>query len=144
MPENDSALCGLSITSGNNGDFFISACDIETGESSAQAASRQAFLEKRNATLENFQPCRRTATTALASIVAESLCTTFQVPENYASPEDRQIDLKVTVLPALSDLPEPDPLVLLAGGPGGHVVSTDWLLLFDLTFFVAFFLFQRM
>ena len=28
--------------------FFISACDMETGESSAQAASRQAFLEKRN------------------------------------------------------------------------------------------------
>jgi len=125
VPENDSALCGLSITSGNNGDFFISACDMETGESSAQAASRQAFLEKRNATLENFQPCRRTATTALASIVAESLCTTFQVPENYASPEDRQIDLKVMVLPALSDLPEPDPLVLLAGGPGQ--AATDLL-----------------
>ena len=109
--------------------FFISACDMETGESSAQAASRQAFLEKRNATLENFQPCRRTATTALASVVAESLCTTFQVPENYASPEDRQIDLKVMVLPALSDLPEPDPLVLLAGGPGQAL----WAMLYQLT-----------
>jgi len=30
---------------------FISACDMETGESSAQAAARQAFLEKRNAAL---------------------------------------------------------------------------------------------
>ena len=104
---------------------FISACEVDTGESSAQATARQAFLEKRNATLENFQPCRRTGTTALASLVAESLCTTFQVPENYAAPEARLIDLKVMVIPALSDLPEPDPLVLLAGGPGQ--AATDLL-----------------
>ena len=41
------------------------------------------------------------------------------------APRTGRLTLKVMVLPALSDLPEPDPLVLLAGGPGQ--AATDLL-----------------
>ncbi len=105
--------------------ILITACEVKTDESSEQANARQAFLVERNNALENFQACSRTATTVLAAVVAESLCTSFKVPENYSVPDARQIDLKVMVIPALSDLPEPDPLFLLAGGPGQ--AATDLL-----------------
>ncbi len=105
--------------------IFLSACEGKTGESSEQATARQVFIAHRNTALEAFQPCSRTGTTVLATVVAESLCTTFRVPENYDAPQLRQIDLKVMVIPALSDLPEPDPLFLLAGGPGQ--AATDLL-----------------
>ena len=73
---------------------------------------------QRNAALEAFHPCERNAATALASLVAESRCLHFSVPENYDDPDSRQIQLKVMLIPALRELAEPDPLFLLAGGPG--------------------------
>lgn len=87
-------------------------------QNSPDEKARQAFLATRAAALDTFGPCARTATTTLASLVAESRCTRFDVPENYADPQGRHIALKVMVIPALSDLPESDPLFLLAGGPG--------------------------
>lgn len=87
-------------------------------ENTDELSGRQAFLTQRTQVLESFEPCSRDATTAIASLVAESLCTVFTVPENYDDPESRQVALKVMVIPSLSDLVEPDPLVLLAGGPG--------------------------
>lgn len=45
-------------------------------------------------------------------------CGTLEVPENRAQPGGRRIGLFVAVLPANTLSPEPDPLVILAGGPG--------------------------
>jgi pimeloyl-ACP methyl ester carboxylesterase len=45
-------------------------------------------------------------------------CGTLRVPEDRAHPEKRQIDLRIAVVPALAREPAPDPLFLLAGGPG--------------------------
>lgn len=45
-------------------------------------------------------------------------CGTLTVPEDRENPQGRQIDLKVAVLEAVSREPAPDPLFLLAGGPG--------------------------
>jgi pimeloyl-ACP methyl ester carboxylesterase len=45
-------------------------------------------------------------------------CAEVSVPENRAEPGGRQIQLKVFVIKALSANPAPDPLFLLAGGPG--------------------------
>jgi pimeloyl-ACP methyl ester carboxylesterase len=45
-------------------------------------------------------------------------CGNLRVPENRARPDGRQIDVFVAVLPANTLDPKPDPLVLLAGGPG--------------------------
>jgi pimeloyl-ACP methyl ester carboxylesterase len=48
----------------------------------------------------------------------EVRCGVLKVPENRASRSGRMIDLHVAVLPALRAESAPDPLFLLAGGPG--------------------------
>lgn len=48
----------------------------------------------------------------------DAQCGTLSVPENRADPQGRQIKLNVAVLKAVSRNPAPDPLFLLAGGPG--------------------------
>ena len=45
-------------------------------------------------------------------------CGTLEVPENRAKPDGRRISLAVAVLPANTLHPRPDPLFILAGGPG--------------------------
>jgi pimeloyl-ACP methyl ester carboxylesterase len=48
----------------------------------------------------------------------EALCGQLEVPENRAEPDGRKLSLRVAVLEAVSRDPAPDPLFLLAGGPG--------------------------
>jgi len=48
----------------------------------------------------------------------DGLCGTFEVWENRAEASGRRIPLRVVVMPALSREPRPDPLLILAGGPG--------------------------
>jgi len=48
----------------------------------------------------------------------DALCGTVSVYENRASATGRVLRLAVVVLPALQEVPEPDPLFFLAGGPG--------------------------
>ena len=45
-------------------------------------------------------------------------CGTLEVPEDRARPDGRKIKLFVAVLPANTLTPKPDPLFILAGGPG--------------------------
>jgi len=45
-------------------------------------------------------------------------CGTITVPENRAQPGGRSIDLFVAIMPANTLSPAPDPLLILAGGPG--------------------------
>src|SRR5436190_22304361 len=45
-------------------------------------------------------------------------CGTVEVPENREQPGGRRIGIFVAILPANTLRPEPDPLVILAGGPG--------------------------
>lgn len=53
----------------------------------------------------------------------EARCGTFRVPENRALPGGRTIALRVAVLPARDGGSNPDPIVHLAGGPGGSAVA---------------------
>ncbi len=46
------------------------------------------------------------------------LCGTLSVPEDRSQPSGRQVALRVALLPA-TGTPQPDPLFMLAGGPGG-------------------------
>lgn len=48
----------------------------------------------------------------------DAQCGTLTVPEDRANPDGRQIDLRIAVIPAITRSPEPDPVFLLAGGPG--------------------------
>ena len=61
-----------------------------------------------------FKPC--SLSPALGDAV-EAQCATFAVPENYAAPAGRKIELAVMLIPATSRA-EPDPIVFIAGGPG--------------------------
>jgi pimeloyl-ACP methyl ester carboxylesterase len=70
-----------------------------------------------------LKPCR------LEGTGRQALCGTHEVWEDRAAKKGRKVPLKVVVVPALAGSPEPDPLVLLAGGPGqgaaklaGHMV----------------------
>ncbi|NTU78744.1 MAG: alpha/beta hydrolase [Chloroflexales bacterium] len=61
-------------------------------------------------------PCRLSAPGAPATVSAR--CGTLRVPEDPARPGGRQIELHIAVVPAISRASAPDPLFLLAGGPG--------------------------
>ena len=45
-------------------------------------------------------------------------CGSLDVPEDRGNPQGRQISLNLVVIPAVKKNPAPDPLFLLAGGPG--------------------------
>src|SRR5512134_1903439 len=53
----------------------------------------------------------------------EARCGTFTVPENRAQDGGRTISLRVAVLPARDGGTAADPIVYLAGGPGGSAVE---------------------
>lgn len=49
---------------------------------------------------------------------ADAYCGVLRVPEDRSNPAGRVIGLRVAVVPAEAAVPEPDPFVALAGGPG--------------------------
>ncbi len=51
-------------------------------------------------------------------------CGVLQVPENYAEPAGRMLDLKVVIVPAVEQPGQPDPVFALAGGPGQSAVQS--------------------
>jgi hypothetical protein len=57
------------------------------------------------------------------TLPADARCGFLVVPENRAEPDGRTIDLTVGIVPAASAHPAPDPVVYLAGGPGGFPLS---------------------
>jgi len=50
-------------------------------------------------------------------------CVNIKVPENPAEPNGRAIELFVARVPAISLNEKPDPLFLIAGGPGTSAVD---------------------
>jgi pimeloyl-ACP methyl ester carboxylesterase len=60
---------------------------------------------------------------ALELTLVEAECGRLAVPENPAAPRGRQIELRVAVVPAISTRKRPDPLFVLAGGPGMAATS---------------------
>jgi pimeloyl-ACP methyl ester carboxylesterase len=63
-----------------------------------------------------FTPCELKSPRSPVFIEAE--CATLAVPENPAEPGGRKIVLNLTLVPAKVRNARPDPVVLLAGGPG--------------------------
>ena len=68
------------------------------------------------ATVVSFAPCQIQDLQGVAVYSAQ--CTDFAVPENPAKPDGRKITLRVARVPAINRRKAPDPLFLLAGGPG--------------------------
>jgi pimeloyl-ACP methyl ester carboxylesterase len=63
-----------------------------------------------------LEPCRIADLDGLASTAAA--CGKLSVPEDPSDPDGRRIELAVAVVPAVATNAKPDPLVLIAGGPG--------------------------
>lgn len=63
-----------------------------------------------------FTGCRLTHPAGISSVKAE--CAWLAVPEDRAAPQGRRIRLHVARIPAVNSRKQPDPLVVLAGGPG--------------------------
>ncbi len=53
----------------------------------------------------------------------EVLCATYNVFENRKIQSGREITIKFAVIPSVTEAKEPDPLVMLAGGPGQGAMS---------------------
>jgi len=66
--------------------------------------------------------CQLSAPGSASRVTAK--CGTLAVPENPADPNGRQISLNLAVLPAVNRNKQPDPLFLLAGGPGQAATET--------------------
>lgn len=58
---------------------------------------------------------------------AAAWCTTFEVPENRDDPHSRRIALKLAIARSDAQVPKPDLVVLLAGGPG-EAATESWVL----------------
>ena len=70
-----------------------------------------------------FKPCSLSAPFSGESLPAQ--CTTLAVPENPAAPAGRKIKLKLAWIPAeREDAAEPDPVLMLAGGPGQSALES--------------------
>ncbi|HVF63840.1 MAG TPA: alpha/beta fold hydrolase [Casimicrobiaceae bacterium] len=59
----------------------------------------------------------------LPKLATAARCGTVEVPEDRSKPDGRRISLFVAVLPATTLSPKPDPLLILAGGPGQSATS---------------------
>ncbi len=70
-----------------------------------------------------FKACSLTSPMSQDSIEAQ--CATFAVPEDRSQPNGRKIELNIAWLPATSDGDKaPDPVFMLAGGPGQAAVES--------------------
>jgi pimeloyl-ACP methyl ester carboxylesterase len=67
-----------------------------------------------------FKPC---ALSVARGSAVEAQCATFPVPENHDEPSGRKIDLSIALVTADGQA-EPDPLVMIAGGPGQSALES--------------------
>ncbi len=63
-----------------------------------------------------FAPCNLAASDAPVDV--DAFCTTLRVPENPAAPTGRKIELALAWVPSSHAKPAPEPVFMLAGGPG--------------------------
>lgn len=72
-----------------------------------------------------FRPCELSRPGGGAR--AQAWCATFHVLENRADPNSRRIGLKLAIVRSQAQLPEPDLVTLLAGGPG-EAATEGWVM----------------
>jgi pimeloyl-ACP methyl ester carboxylesterase len=71
-------------------------------------------------------PCPADQAKALASLNAA--CGTLTVPEKRSDPKEGEVQLPVVIVPSKAQPPEPDPIVYMAGGPGGNAIAQAQIL----------------
>ena len=114
----------------------VASADV-TDKDPSQAATSQG-LEEALARLSALAPppqlseqalgihtasCPPGTAPGLNEVEGESFnCGVFTVPQNWGSPDGRNLDLGFLVAKATGKTPQPDPLIFLAGGPGASGV----------------------
>jgi pimeloyl-ACP methyl ester carboxylesterase len=88
---------------------------VACSRSGAQQTGRRVALS----------PCR------LEGFQHQALCGTYEVFEDRVAKQGRKVPLRIVLVPALAASPEPDPLVLLAGGPGQAATEAPVLQMVD-------------
>jgi pimeloyl-ACP methyl ester carboxylesterase len=73
------------------------------------------------AAMPRLEPCRIADIQGLVSV--EARCGRLAVPENPDEPTGRRIELALAVVPAIAMTAKPDPLFLIAGGPGQGTIE---------------------
>jgi pimeloyl-ACP methyl ester carboxylesterase len=110
MPIRPSAFLLLSAV------LALSACD---GRNDAAGAHATPDGNLRYGSLL-FKPCSLSEAGVDA---VEAQCATLAVPENHDAPGGRRIELAIALIPA-DGQPEPDPVVMIAGGPGQSALES--------------------
>src|SRR5690606_24630255 len=67
-----------------------------------------------------FEPC---ALAGPGGSSVEAQCATLEVPEGHDAPDGRRIELAIALVPA-KGLAEPDPIYMIAGGPGQSAIES--------------------
>ncbi|NLA67427.1 MAG: alpha/beta hydrolase [Gammaproteobacteria bacterium] len=91
----------------------LAACNPAGSEAAADAG------RLRMGTID-FESCSLSAVGAAA---VEAQCATVPVPEDHDAPGGRRIELAVALVPATGQA-EPDPVIMIAGGPGQSALET--------------------
>jgi pimeloyl-ACP methyl ester carboxylesterase len=99
-------MCGLAPS--------LAGAEGPSAPPPARSASTTVAADTSDAMV--FSPCQIQDVQGIAVYNAE--CAELTVPENYGAPGGSQIKLHVARVPAISRGKDPDPLFLLAGGPG--------------------------
>lgn len=68
----------------------------------------------------SFEPCSLSAAGAGS---VEAQCARFPVPEDHDAPDGRRIELAIALVPARGQA-EPDPVLMISGGPGQSALET--------------------
>jgi pimeloyl-ACP methyl ester carboxylesterase len=82
----------------------------------------------------SFGAALELATCAVPGTGEAARCGGIQVPENRDAANTRKIPIKIVMFPAKSAKPEPDPLFILAGGPGQSATQFAGVLIRDFAF----------
>jgi pimeloyl-ACP methyl ester carboxylesterase len=81
------------------------------------ALALSACQRTQQSALDRLHPCK------IEEGPTEAFCGTYSVFEDRAAKAGRQIALKIVVAPALKRDPQPDPLFIFEGGPGGGAAT---------------------
>ena len=87
-----------------------------TGRSLARWGGCLLFSTAIHAAEIDLEPCDLSARDGRQEVDAQ--CGSLEVPVNPNDPDGETIDLFIALVPALAEQPSPDPLVVIAGGPG--------------------------
>ena len=109
-----------SVTAGLLCLALVAACSSSSGSSdrSATPAASEPVAEPPARVMAGQPMVECTIERGPSNTTAPALCGTLGVPEDRSDPSGRQISLRVAVVPAAGDHPEPDAFFALAGGPG--------------------------